>query len=339
MTIAVGLSGGIDSSVAALLLKKKGHNVIGITMNLFNSEEGQDSDAEKVAKFLDIPFYKLDLKKEYEERIIEYIKEDYSNGLTPNPCVRCNREIKFGLFIEKAKTLGIEFDKFATGHYAKIDYNKKTDRYSIIADPKNEKDQSYFLAMLTQEQLSQTIFPLGKMKKEKVIKIAKKYKLFTSEKKESQDLCTGNYKNLFTQKTIEGDFIELSSGKKLGTHKGIQNFTIGQRRGLNIAYQYPLYVIKIDAKKNIVYVGKDEELLQKSLEITDINYSSIEKIEIGLKGIAKIRYRNRGYSAEVVKVEKNSCTLKFEKEQRAVTPGQLCVFYIKNRVAFSGYIK
>ncbi len=339
MTVAVGLSGGVDSSVVALLLKKKGYNVVGITMDLFGTDEGQDSDAQKIAEYLDIPFYKLDLKKEYQEKIGEYIKKDYSRGLTPNPCVKCNREIKFGLFLEKAKTLGIHFDKFATGHYAKIHYNKKTKRYSVYADLENPKDQSYFLAMLTQEQLSQTIFPLGKMKKEKVVKIAKKAGLFTSEKKESQDLCTGNYKNYFTNKTLPGNFIEITTGKKLGTHTGIQNFTIGQRRGLNIGYHHPLYVVKIDAKTNTVYVGKDEDLLNSTVQITDINYSSISKIEKGLTGIAKIRYRDKGSTATVIQTQKNTCTLQFKTQQRAITPGQLCVFYIKNKVAFSGFIK
>ena len=336
MRIAVGLSGGVDSSVCAYLLQQQGHDVTAITMKL--TAEDDHSDARKTAEFLKIPFYEIDLTKEYREKIIAYVKEDYENGRTPNPCVRCNREIKFGIFWEKAEELGIEFDRFATGHYAVIDYDEKTQRYRLKKGVHAEKDQAYFLAMLSQRQLAKTLFPLGKMTKSEVRKTAAEAGLPAAEKKESQDLCVGDYKRFFSDET-GGPFIELPGGKEVGRHRGIHRYTVGQRRGLNIGIGYPLFVLKIDAESGAVYVGREEMLLSKTVTVRGVNFSALTECPVGTEGTVKIRYRDEGRPGRVKEVKADGCiVIEWETPARAVTPGQLCVFYKGDYVGFAGFI-
>lgn len=335
MKTAVGLSGGVDSAVCAYLLQQQGDEVIGVTMKLI---PGDNPDARKVAEYLQIPFYEIDLTREYNENIIGYVRDDYQNGRTPNPCVRCNREVKFGLFWEKIKAEGIEFDRFATGHYAIIDYNEKNCRWQLKKGTYAEKDQAYFLAMLSQEQLSKTVFPLGAMTKQQVRETAVRAGLPVAEKKESQDLCVGDYKQFFPGED-DGPFVELPSGKEVGRHRGIFRYTVGQRRGLNIGIGYPLFVLQIDPATNTVFVGKEEQLMRRTVVIRDVCYGTIGECLPGTEGIVKIRYRDEGRPSRIREQHSDgTVVLEWDEPARAVTPGQLCVFYQGDYVGFAGFI-
>lgn len=254
--VLVGLSGGIDSSVSAFLLKEKGYEVIGVFMKIFDEryrdfsgfksacygpEEKDIEDAEKVCKILNIPFYVIDLKKEYEEKVLDYFKKEYLEGRTPNPCVICNRFLKFGYLIERAFSSGMDFDYFATGHYARVEYDKERGRYILKRGIDNEKDQSYFLFLLTQEQLSKIIFPLGYYRKEEVREIAKRNNFPLFDKEESQDFIGGDRFFLFEGSKKEGDIVD-KNGNVIGKHKGIIYYTIGQRKGIGISKGNPLFI-------------------------------------------------------------------------------------------------
>lgn len=335
MKVAVGLSGGVDSAVTAYLLKQQGYEVFAVTMKLL---PGTNEDARKTAEFLEIPFFEIDLTQEYQDKIVSYVKEDYESGRTPNPCVRCNREVKFGIFHKKIQSLGIDFDYFATGHYAIIEYNENAERWALKKGTYAEKDQVYFLAMLTQEQLSKTIFPLGQLSKPQVREIAKKAGIPVAEKKESQDLCVGDYKRFFS-KGDEGPFIEIGSGKEVGRHLGIYRYTVGQRRGLNIGIGYPLFVVKIEPETNTVYVGTEKDLESQTVTIRNVNYGLLSDCEVGSEGLVKIRYRDEGRLARVrEKKQDGTIVIEWEVPARAVTPGQLCVFYKGDYVGFAGFI-
>lgn len=338
MKVVVGISGGVDSSVAAYLLKEQGHEVIGITMRLMDGDDVEGLiDAEKVCKHLGIEHFELDLRDTFRKKIIGYIQEDYSAGRTPNPCVLCNREIKFGLFLENAKKIVGSFDLFGTGHYANVE--EVDGRMALKQGEFAEKDQAYFLSMLKQDQLKKVIFPLGNMKKSEVREIAKKIGLFTAEKKESQDICLGDYRTLIDIKSSEGDFI-TSDGRILGKHKGIEHYTIGQRKGLGIGAGYPLYVISINKNKNQVVVGSNDELYSKKVLLRDINWGFIKDPKLPYDCLGKIRYRDSGYPCKIQKKEDGSLIAEFEEARRAVTPGQLAVFYDLNGfVSFSGFIE
>ncbi len=338
MKVAVGISGGVDSSVAAYLLKKEGHEVIGLWMNLFGKEESS-VDAAKVCKFLDIPFYKVNLQKEYSEMVISYIKDEYALGKTPNPCVKCNREVKFGLFIEKALSLGIDFDYFSTGHYSIIEHNNKNNRYLLKKGVHEGKDQAYFLSMLNQRQLERIIFPLGGKTKPEVRKIAEYAGLFTTNKRESQDLCSGDYRNFINESKGPGNFID-ESGLILGIHKGIENYTIGQRRGLGISSNTkPWYVIRLNAIKNEVILGFNNDLLNKGMTVSHCNWIAVEKPDFPIRVDTKIRYRDSGAPAVLNELEKDVIQVVFSEERRAVTPGQIAVFYDVDSVVGAGIIE
>jgi len=338
MKIAVGISGGVDSSVAAWLLKKEGHDVIGIWMNLFG-DELLALDAENVSKYLDIPFYKVDLKAEYNKIVVSYIQSEYSAGKTPNPCVICNRGVKFGLFLDKALASGADFDYFATGHFSQIEYNKNTERYNLKKGYSEGKDQAYFLSMLSQKQLGKILFPLGGKTKPEVRKIAQEAGLFTFDKSESQDLCSGDYRDFIIDTKGPGNFIN-SEGIKLGDHKGIENYTLGQRRGLGVSSNTePYYVTGINPEKNEVILGYDNDLLNRGMIVIDCNWISIEKPVFPLKVDAKIRYRDTGAPAILTENTCNSIRVDFDKERRAVTPGQIAVFYDEDIVVGAGIIE
>lgn len=337
MRIAVGLSGGVDSSVTAFLLKEQGHDVLGINMKLLKDMD--NSDAEKVAKHLDIPFFSIDMTDLYREKILQYIQDDYSSGRTPNPCVRCNRELKFGLFLDRAMEKTGEFDRFATGHYARILRND-SGRLALYKGSYAEKDQAYFLSLLTQEQLERILFPLGELSKPEVREIAAKAGLFTAEKGESQDLCIGEYRHYLQGSSGSGHFVD-KNGKILGEHKGIENYTVGQRRGLNIAAGYPVYVVSINKEKNQVVVGPDEDLFSEEMIISQVNWGSVVHPDLPWKGSAKVRYRDQGIEAWLEEeMAPDRYRIRFSEKRRAVTPGQLGVMYDdQGAVALAGIIQ
>lgn len=342
MRIAVGLSGGVDSSVVAHLLQKEGHEVIGVRMNLFPLDENkEENDARQVAEHLGIEFISIDMEREYHEHVIGYMKKEYLSGRTPNPCVICNRYIKFGLFLEKVLQSGLDFDMFATGHYAIIEKDKDTGRFLLKKGSNTDKDQAYFLSILTQEQLSRILFPLGRMNKKQVKELAAQAGLFTAGKRESQDLCSGDYRNhIDSKESPEGHFID-KSGKILGKHHGIENYTIGQRRGLGLSSPgEPYYVIAIDSKNSNVIIGYNRDLLSSTMTVGKINWGGVVDPELPLKIDVKIRYRDNGISGILrEKTEEGKYLVEFSEERRAVTPGQLAVFYEGDTVLGAAFIE
>lgn len=339
-TVAIGMSGGVDSSVAACLLKDKGYNVIGVTLELLDNEETKKSieDAKTICKKLDIKHYVCNLKKEFREEIIQNFINAYQQGKTPNPCVLCNRVFKFGLFYEKALELGANY--IATGHYARVENNR------LIMSLADGKDQSYFLCQIKKEVLSSVLFPLEEFQsKDEIRTLARKYQLPVSEKKDSQEVCfipNDDYKTFLkenTEKKVEGKII-LTDGTILGNHQGLFKYTIGQRKGLNISYKEPLYVIQLDTKNNNLIVGPNNELFNQELIATDMNYL-VEKDEFfNTKLFAKIRSRGNLEEIETISEEQNQLKVKFKNKLRAITPGQLIAFYNENKECLGGaYIK
>lgn len=339
-TVAIGMSGGVDSSVAACLLKDKGYNVIGVTLELLDNEETKKSieDAKTICKRLDIKHYVCDLKKEFREEIIQNFITAYQQGKTPNPCVLCNRVFKFGLFYEKALELGANY--IATGHYARVENNR------LIMSLADGKDQSYFLCQIKKEVLSNVLFPLDEFQsKDEIRTLARKYQLPVSEKKDSQEVCfipNDDYKTFLkenTEKKVEGKII-LTDGTILGNHQGLFKYTIGQRKGLNISYKESLYVIQLDTKNNNLIVGPNNELFNQELIATDMNYL-VEKDEFfNTKLFAKIRSRGNLEEIETISEEQNQLKVKFKNKLRAITPGQLIAFYNENKECLGGaYIK
>jgi tRNA-specific 2-thiouridylase len=339
--IVVAMSGGVDSSVAAALLKEEGHDVIGITMQIWPG--GKESsccslsaveDARRVANKLGIPYYVLNFKKIFKKKVMDYFISEYECGRTPNPCVKCNQHIKFDALLEKAKALGADF--LATGHYAKIE--KIAGRYILKKGIDPKKDQSYFLHSLNQEALSRTIFPLGDLTKQEVRKIAKKLKLKVADKEESQEICfvEDNFGKLMSAK--EGKIVDIE-GKVLGKHKGYQLYTIGQRRGLGLSRKNPAYVLKIDPKTNTITVGDRGDVYGDDLIAGDLNWISVNKIDTPIKVKAKIRYNSPESEAEILPLSKEKIKVMFKNPQFAITPGQSVVFYDGDAVVGGGIIQ
>jgi len=328
--VLIGMSGGVDSSVAASLLKER-YEVIGIHLNL-GCALGTKKDAKSMASKLDIPCYSLNLKKEFREKVIDYFIREYSKGRTPNPCIVCNKKIKFKALLEKARELGADY--IATGHYAKVVYDKKKKRYLLKKAKDKKKDQSYVLCGLDQKQLKHTLFPLANLTKEGVRRKARKLGVYHGPS--SQEICftpDADYpKFLKTQiaadKLKEGLIVDRR-GKVLGKHKGIAFYTIGQRRGLGIALGKPLYVIAIDSNKDVIVVGGEEEILKDELIARNVNWIAIDRLKKPVKVKAKIRYQHREAESTVTPLSKNRVKVKFKKSQRAITPGQAVVFYDK----------
>ncbi len=354
LKVAVGLSGGVDSSVAAALLKNQGYEVIGITMAVFDSsltinkgskhtcfgpEEKEDLKvAASICQGLHIPFYVIDLKKEFRNYVIEYFRSEYLTGRTPNPCVLCNKKIKFGFLLEKAKASGIDFDFFATGHYARI--MPLQDRFCLKRPADLSKDQTYFLYTLSQDKLSRILFPIGDYKKGEVRELARSLGLKTADHPESQDFISGNdYSPLFQKdEIVEGEIID-HNGNILGKHKGIIHYTLGQRRGLGIASNRPFYVKKIDAKKNRIVVSHRENLFSKSLIVSDLNLISINRLDSAYRVKAKIRLNHKAADALISPYGTNKAKVVFKEPQLAITPGQSAVFYSGDMVIGGGIIE
>lgn len=335
-TVAIGMSGGVDSSVAACLLKDKGYNVIGVTLELLDNEETKKSieDAKAICKKIDIKHYVCDLKEEFKEEIVQNFITAYKQGKTPNPCVLCNRLFKFGLFYKKALELGADY--ISTGHYARVKNNR------LMMSLADGKDQSYFLCQIKKEILPKVLFPLNEFQsKEEIRTLARKYQLPVSEKKDSQEVCfipNDDYKTFLKkngQEEVEGKII-LTDKTVLGSHKGLFNYTIGQRKGLNISYKEPLYVIQLDTKNNNLIVGTNNELFNQELTATNMNYL-VEKDEFfKTKLFAKIRSRGNLEEVDTVTEEQNRLKIKFKNKLRAITPGQLIVFYNENKECLGG---
>ncbi len=352
--VVIAMSGGVDSSVAAHFLIEQGYDVIGLFMRLGNTEatspperktqtccSAEDArDARNVAASLDIPFYVINFEEEFNG-IIEYFCDEYLKGRTPNPCIICNQELKFGKLLRFADYL--KADYVATGHFARID--RLNNRYVLKKGIDDKKDQSYVLFSLNQRQLSRALFPLGNMTKEEVRKEAAKLNLKTKDKPESQEICfvTGkSYSDLIAEKVgveIGAGLLKDTNNNTLGSHDGIHNFTIGQRKGLGMAFGEPRYVVDIDPTQNTVTVGVADKLLRNTFTVDKVNWIAIEKLEKEMSSSVKIRYKHDGSPAIIYPLEHNRVRVEFSQPQRAITPGQAAVFYDGDIVVGGGWIE
>jgi tRNA-specific 2-thiouridylase len=354
MKIAVGMSGGVDSSVAALLLKKQGHEIIGVTMKIWRAqkndghapkgnacygpEEAGDIEQTKVlCKTIEIEHHTIDCSEQYEKIVLDYFKREYRSGRTPNPCVRCNQEVKFGVLPGLAKKAGLHFERFATGHYARVAYDDTVKRWLLRKGLDPRKDQSYFLYRLSQEQLAEVLFPLGAMTKDEVRTIAKKAGLAVHDKEESQDFYSGDYADIIGEANRPGDIVDVS-GKVLGKHKGVWNYTVGQRKGLGIAYREALYVLSIDADNNRVVVGTEKETLRSVFTVIDCAWIAFERPEVKFTAKAKIRSATAEVDGTVEPMGDNGVRVLFSEPHSGITPGQSAVFYDKDIVLGGGII-
>ena len=366
MKIAVAMSGGVDSSAAAAILKEQGHELVGFTMQLWNQRRGVSTDengdplpsrccslddvydARRVAEELGFPFYVLNLEREFERDVVQPFVTSYLDGETPIPCVSCNSRLKFAALDQLAANLGCE--KVATGHYARVEYDREAQRYGLFRGLNQQKDQSYFLWELTQDQLSRSLFPLGEMSKPEVRKIAREHDLAIAEKAESQEICfvpDGNY-SAFIDRYLEmdgaparipsdGDIVN-TNGVVIGRHTGIHRYTIGQRRGIGIANERPLYVLSIDAPKNRVVVGASEDLLRQDLEMAGVNWIAGAIPSEPVRARVRVRYRHTEAPATITSLDNNRARVVFDEPQRAITPGQAAVFYDGDEVLGGGWI-
>ncbi|WP_077368596.1 tRNA 2-thiouridine(34) synthase MnmA [Anaerosalibacter sp. Marseille-P3206] len=340
--VVLGMSGGVDSSVAAYILKESGYDVIGVTMSVIDCSITSVNDAKLVADKLDIPFHILDFKELFERKVIDYFVDEYLNGRTPNPCVKCNKLIKFDEFLKKANEMGADY--IATGHYAKIEKDNATGRYLLKRSLDTKKDQTYVLYNLTQYQLEHTLMPLGSYTKEEIRNIAEKIGLKVHNKPDSQEICFipdddhGRFiKERVPDKVKSGYFVD-EQGNVLGKHKGIVNYTIGQRKGLGIALGKRVFVKDIVPENNTVVLADEEKIFNKVLYAEELNLIPFETISDEMKVTAKIRYGTRESEAIVRKYE-NGIIVEFKEPQRAITKGQSVVLYDGELVIGGGIIK
>ncbi len=333
--VVVAMSGGVDSSVAAALLKDRGLEVIGITMQMWEHpgliEHSRMEDARRTAKKLGIPHHVVDLRDVFEERIIANFCSEYKQGRTPNPCMRCNQYIKFDCLLKKAGEL--DADYIATGHYARIEYDKSNSRYLLKKGMDLQKDQSYFLYTMTQLQLKSTLMPLGSFTKKRVRQMAEELALPAADKSESQEVCFapdndyGEFLEKYISESISPGPIINREGKVIGEHRGIIFYTVGQRRGIGVSGREPLYVIAIDAKKNTIIVGRREEVYSNKLRAVSVNYIAVESLEGPLNAKVRVRYSHEPSDAVVSPLDDEDVHVEFSEPQWAITPGQAVVFY------------
>ncbi len=348
------MSGGVDSSTAAGLLKEAGYEVVGATMCIGTGDRTQGGparccslsdieDARRVALRLGIPFYVISLREEFEEEVIQYFCREYGQGKTPNPCILCNEKIKFGSLLKKAMELGADF--LATGHYARLGFDERTGRYLLRKGADRKKDQSYVLFSLKQDQFRHILFPLGDLQKEEVRQKALQLGLQVHDKAESQEVCfiqDTSYHSFLSERLsvpVEPGPILDKEGRVLGKHKGIPFYTIGQRRGLGLAKGKPLYVIKIDREKNAIFVGGVEEVLSDTFIVDSTHWVIPPEAVLFHDVHVKIRYNHAGAEASLFQKEEGKLEVKFQSPQKAITPGQAAVFYQGETLVGGGWIQ
>ena len=352
--VVVGMSGGVDSSVAAYLLKEQGYDVIGVTMQIWQDEENivQEEnggccglsavdDARRVAAAIGIPYYVMNFKDEFQKSVIEYFTKEYLAGRTPNPCIACNRYVKWEALLQRSLSIGADY--IATGHYARIEH-LPNGRYAIRRSATMEKDQTYALYNLTQEQLARTLMPVGEYSKDRIREMADEIGLLVAHKPDSQDICfvpDGDYASFIENTTDQvlqtGDFV-TPEGKILGKHKGIIHYTVGQRKGLGLALGYPAFVLEIRPETNEVVIGTYEESLTYTVRANELNFMSVEQITEPVRVFAKIRYNHKGAWCTVERTGEDEIVCTFDEPIRAATPGQAVVLYDGEYVLGGGTI-
>lgn len=345
--VLLGMSGGVDSSVSALLLQQKGYEVIGTTLELFAGSSccnvNTYIDAKNVCNSIGIPHFTYNCKEEFRKCVIQDFIDCYANCKTPNPCIECNRHMKFGYMWEKAKELGCSY--IATGHYAKTEYSEKYGRWVLKKSNAGRKDQSYVLWNIPKELIEHIVFPLAEFEsKEEIREIARKNNLRVANKPDSEDICfvpDGNYKEFLENnsnlKPKQGNIVN-SKGEVLGKHTGLYNYTIGQRKGLGVSYSVPLFVLGFNPEKNEVIVGEESELYKREILVTDINLLLVDEILEPMEVEVKTRYSAKVAKAQIMQ-NGNEIKVVFEEPQRAITPGQSAVFYVDDIVLGGGKIK
>ena len=352
--VVVGMSGGVDSSVAAYLLKEQGYDVIGVTMQIWQDESQEQiednggccgitavDDARRVAMQLDIPYYVMNFKNEFKKNVIDYFTDEYIHGRTPNPCIACNRHVKWESLLKRSLEIGT--DCIATGHYARI-AQLENGRYAIRNSVTAKKDQTYALYSLTQEQLSHTLMPVGDYNKDEIRAIAEKIGIQVAHKPDSMEICfvpDNDYAGFITRETgyvsRPGNFVDLH-GNILGTHKGIIHYTVGQRKGLGLAMGHPVFVVAIRPETNEVVIGENDDVFSTKLYANNINLMSVDKIEEPIRARAKIRYSHEGADCTIRMADDGLLECVFDEKQRAVTPGQALVIYDGDYVLGGGTI-
>lgn len=352
--VVIGMSGGVDSSVGAYLLKKAGYDVVGVTMQIWQTEDtcsleenggccglSAVEDARRVASDLEIPYYVMNFREEFKCNVMDYFVDEYLQGRTPNPCIACNRYVKWESLLKRSLDIGADY--IATGHYARVE-KLENGRYTLKKSATAAKDQTYALYNLTQHQLKHTLMPVGEYTKDEIRKIAEEIGLQVANKPDSQEICfvpDNDYAKFIEETTGEkckpGNFV-TPDGKVIGKHKGIIHYTVGQRKGLNLSMGHPVFVVAIRPETNEVVIGNSEDVFASTLRCNNVNFMSIPDLEGEMEVVAKIRYSHSGSKCTIKKIEEDLVEVVFDEPQRAITPGQAVVFYDGDYVVGGGTI-